>query len=205
MAETVRIYSFGDFDRSGKVRWLAEELGLAIEEQPVRPPAHREPDYLALNPLGQVPTVQFRGRTVVESTAICHHLAEAVDEPKLWIGRGEPERQAYLYWLAAFGETCEGRLVECAISKRGVIGPEYFDLHASALRRKLGVLAEQLPDEGYLAGSFLSVADVVAGYNLRLAVQTGLLERERVEPYLSRLVERPAAVRSRIFARLPQG
>jgi hypothetical protein len=46
------------------------------------------------------------------------------------------------------------------------------------------------------------VADIVAGYNLRLAVQTGLLDRDAAEPYLSRLVDRPAAQSSRIFASL---
>lgn len=202
VGETIQLYAFGDFDRSCKVRWVGEELGLTIEEMRVRPPAHRQDDYLALNPLGQVPTVRFRDQVLIESTSICHVLAEAYDAPKLWVGRGEPGRDAYLYWLAVFGETCEGRLVECAVSRSGVLGPEYFDLHEKQLRRKLAVLAEQLPSDGYLAGERLTVADVVAGYCLRLAVGTELIERERVEPYLGRLMARPAAKRARAFASL---
>lgn len=201
MHETIEVMGFGDVDRSGKIRWLAEELGLEIVESKVGFGEHRKPPYLELNPLGQIPTVRFRDQVLIESTAILHTVAESFDEPKLWIGRGEPERGDFLFWLAAFGETLEGRLVECAVSKGGILPPAYFELHESSCRRKLGVLAGRLPDERYLCGRF-TLADIVAGYNLRLGVQTGLIGRDRVEPYLSRLVERPAAQRSRIFASL---
>ena len=204
MGETLELYSFGDVDRSGKIRWIAEELGLDLVENKVGFGEHRRDPYLQLNPLGQIPTVRFRDRVLIESTAIGHHLVEAFDEPKLWIGRGEPGRDDYLFWLAAFSETLEGRLVEAAVSKAGLLGPEYFALHERSCRRKLGVLADRLPDEGWLCGSAFTLADVAAGYNLRLGIQVGLLERDRAEPYLGRLISRPAARRSRIFASLAQ-
>ena len=200
MPETIELYSFGDVDRSGKIRWLAEELGLEVVENRVGFGEHRKDPYLQLNPLGQIPTVRFRGKTLIESTAIGQNLVEAFDEPKLWVGRGEPERDDYLFWLSAFAETLEGRLVECAVSKAGMLGPEYFQLHERSCRRKLGVLADKLPDEGWLCGERFTLADVTAGYSLRLGIQVGLLERDRAEPYLSRLITRPAAQRSRIFA-----
>lgn len=202
MTDTVTIYGFGDNDRSGKVRWTAAELGLTIEEARIGAPGHRKPAYLAINPLGQIPTAEFRGQILVESTAICHTLAEAVDEPRLWVERGDPQREAYLYWLAVFGENFEARLVECAISRAGILGPEYFDLHERALRRKLTVVVNQLPRTGWLCGERFTVADIVAGYSLRLAVQVNLLPREQAGAYFERLVERPAAIESRVFASL---
>ena len=75
-------------------------------------------------------------------------------------------------------------------------------MHERSCRRKLGVLAAQLPAEGFLCGDAFTLADVLAGYSLRLGVQTGLVERDAVEPYLSRLVARPAAQRARVFASL---
>ncbi len=200
--ESITLYGFGDVDRSGKVRWLAAELGLQVDERQVEPGEHRRAPYTDLNPLGQIPTVIFRGETLIESTAICHVIAEAFDRPKLWIGPREPGRSKYLFWLAAFGELLEGRLVECAVSRVGILGPEYYDLHAERVRQKLSVLAERLPREGHLCGEAFTVADVLAGYSLRLAVQSGLVERARVEPYLGRLVAREAAKASRIFASL---
>ncbi len=202
MGESITLYGFGDNDRSGKVRWVAAELGLTVDERPVGFGEHRKPPYTDVNPLGQVPTVVFRGETYLESTAICHVLAEAFDTPKLWVGRGEPGRASYLFWLSAFGELLEGRLVECAISKAGIVGPEYFELHHKAVRFKLGVLAKKLPKTGYLVGEDLTVADILAGYSLRLGVRCGLIERDAVDPYFGRLVARPAAQASRIFSSL---
>lgn len=202
MAESIALWGFGDNDRSGKVRWVARELGLEIEEMPLRFGEHRKPPYTDLNPFAHVPTVRFRGATLTESTAICHTLAEAFDEPRLFVERGEPGRGAYLHWLAVFGEMLEARLVESAVSRAGILGPEYFALHEQTLRQKLGVVAPKLPREGWLCGERFTLADVVAGYSLRLAVQCGLVERGALEPYLGRLVARPAAQQSRVFASL---
>ncbi len=202
MNETIELYSFADVDRSGKIRWTAEELGLGIVEQRVPPGEHRRAPYTELNLFAQIPTVRFRGEVLVESTAICRALVDAVDAPRLEIARGEAGRQAYHYWLALFGENFEARLVECTISKAGILPPEYFTLHEKALRRKLAVAAKQLPASGYLCGERFSLADICAGYSLRLALGCGLLSMDEVEPYLSRLRERSAAVASRIFASL---
>ena len=202
MTESIEIYGFGDSDRSGKVRWLAAELGLGVVEKRVGLGEHRAPAYKALNPFGQIPTAVFRGETFVESTAICQSLAEAFDQPKLWIGRGEPNRKSYLFWLSVFGESLEGRLVECAVSRLGLLGPEYFSLHQKSLEKKLGVVAGMLPEAGHLCGEAFTVADVLAGYNLRLALTCELVDRAAVEPYFGRLVAREAARTSRIFAAL---
>lgn len=202
MTESIVLYSFGDYDRSGKVRWVAAELGLDVEERRVKPGDHRRSPYADLNPLAQIPTVEFRGRTLIESTAICQQLAEEFDDPKLWIGPGEANRSQYLFWLSAFAETVEGRLVECAVSRAGFLPPEHFTLHEPRLRPKLAALAELLPKDGYLCGARLTVADVVAGYSLRLAVNCDLVDRAAIEPYFGKLVARDAAVRSRIFSNL---
>jgi len=146
--------------------------------------------------------VIFRGETLIESTATCHTIAEAFDSPKLWIARGEPERTAYLFWLAVFGETLEGRLVECAVSKAGRLPPELFTIHEPRVRFKLGVAASKLPKNGYLCGDKFTIADIVAGYSLRLGIGTGLVDRAAVEPYLGRLIAREASRTARFFGGL---
>jgi glutathione S-transferase len=200
MSESITIYGFGDVDRSGKVRWLASELGLDVKEERVGFGEQNKRPYLDLNPLGQIPTAIFRGQTLIESTAALHTIAESVETPKLWVGRGEPERRKYLFWLAAFGETLEGRLVECAVSRAGILGPEFFTLHEQRVRSKLAAIAPMLPKDGFVAGDCFTIADIVAGYGLRLGVRIGLVERTAFEPYISRLVDRPAARAARFFA-----
>jgi glutathione S-transferase len=200
MIESITIYGFGDVDRSGKIRWLANELGLDVKEERVGFGKQHEHPYLDLNPLGQIPTAIFRGQTLIESTAACHTIAESFETPKLWVGRGEPERQKYLFWLAAFGETLEGRLVECALSRSGILSAELFALHEQRVRSKLAAIAPMLPKDGFVCGDRFTIADIVAGYGVRLAVRVGLVERAAVEPYISRLVDRPAAHAARFFA-----
>ena len=72
---------FGD-DRSGnclKVRWTAQLLNLPYQWHEVLAltGATTTPEFLALNPLGQVPVVRFEdGRTLAQSNAIILYLAE---------------------------------------------------------------------------------------------------------------------------------
>lgn len=202
MTESITLYGFGDQDRSGKVRWLAAELGLEVREERVTAGEHRKRPYTEKNPLEQIPTVIFRGETYIESTAICHVLAESFDSPKLWVGRGEPNRAKYVFWLGAFGENLEGRLVECAVSKLGILPPEVFATHEKRVRHKLELVTSLLPREGFLAGDAFTIADIVAGYSLRLAVGLGLVAREAIEPYYGRLVSRDAARAARFFPKV---
>jgi len=76
MNKHIKLYSFGNFDRSGKVRWTAEELGYEIEEFRLSAPQQRDEAYRALNPYAQVPTAELGGKILLESTAIAIILAE---------------------------------------------------------------------------------------------------------------------------------
>lgn len=58
-----------------KVRFLLAELGLACERREVPLARPRPAEYVALNPLGGVPTLQDGDLVVSESHAILRHLA----------------------------------------------------------------------------------------------------------------------------------
>lgn len=199
MSKTVELYSFTDQDRSGKVRWTAAELGLDVTEHRVAPGAHAQPPYTELNPFGQIPTARYEDEVFVESTAICRVLIDAHPDAGLDVERGAPNRRQFHYWLALFTESFEARLVECALSKIGILGPEYFALHSEALTRKLSVVVPLLPRQGYLCGEQFTLADICAGYCLRLAIHCGFVDKGEVRPYFERLKARPAAISSRIF------
>ena len=61
-----------------------------IEEARIKPGEHAAEPYLKLNPYGQVPTAEFDGIRMIESTAICLALAERHPEAGLIPG----DRQA---------------------------------------------------------------------------------------------------------------
>ncbi len=75
---------FGD-DRSGnclKVKWLLDYLGLPYEwhQLNVLEGQSRTPEFLSMNPAGQVPVVQLAdGRFLAQSNAIVLYFAEGTD------------------------------------------------------------------------------------------------------------------------------
>ena len=65
-----------------KVKWTLDRLGVAYawEEVEVLSGRTRTPEFLAINPAGQVPVVLFGdGRSLAQSNAIILHFAEGTD------------------------------------------------------------------------------------------------------------------------------
>ena len=198
MSQTIKLYSFADVDRSGKIRWTACELGYEIKESRLELGEHRQPEYLKLNPYAQIPTAIVDGEAWIESTAICLSLAEK--HPQAGLIPSAPDLRAKFWqYLHLTSSTLEMPVVAYILESRGVGKKGWQDLLGDDLRKRLEAFASDLPPEAYLCGSF-SIADVCAGYVLRIAVQAGLLPFEgRLAAYMDRLRARPAAIQSRIF------
>jgi glutathione S-transferase len=198
MSQSIRIYSFGDVDRSGKVRWTAREIGLEVEEIRLELGEQAGADYLELNPYAQVPTAEVGGESFIESTAICLVLAERYPGCGL-VPAEAAARAAFWQNVALATTTLEQPTVEYALSKWGVIDEAYAPLREKPLQRRLSTFAAAMPEDGYLHGAF-TLADIFAGYILRIGIQAGLLEMEGgLAAYINRLRSRPAAVEARFF------
>ena len=198
MTKHIKIHSFVDIDRSGKVRWAANELGYEIEEVRVKPGTHMPESYWELNPYGQVPTVELDGQILIESTAICLALAERHPEAGL-----VPQEQLLrdLFWQSVnlSVSTLEIPVVMYILSQRGIADAAWGPLCANSLEKRLPVFAASMPREGYICGDF-SIADICAAYVLRIGVEAELLPLEgTLETYLRRLMARPAAQAARFF------
>ncbi len=198
-AATITLYSFLPRDRSGKIRWLAHELGLHVEECPVARGAHRQPDYLALNPWGAIPTMILEGEVIVESTAACLILAERFGPEEFTVAPGQPGRHTFLQWVSIFSESLEAKTVEYFLSTIGMLPESTQSLHGPTLSFKLATLLEQMPRQGFLVANRFTVADILAAYTLRTAVAAGLLPWDAVRGYLAPLRDRPAARRAQFF------
>lgn len=199
MSDTIQIHAFGVNDRSGKVRWLAEELGLDIDEVKVELGAHRQTPYRELNPFAAIPTVVYRGETLIESTAACIYIAEQHPESGLAVFAKEAERYTYLKWTSIFTETLESKLVDYILAKNDLMPKELQPIYEKTLRFKLRIVKEQLPKTGYILGDRFSLADIFAGYSLKIAVLTNLIEWSDIEFYLAPLMERQAANKAHFF------
>lgn len=199
MPDHITLYSFGNYDRSGKVRWLANELNIDITEERISLGDHRKPAYRQLNPYAAIPAVQWQEKTLVESAAICTLLAEAYPDHRLIVTADEAERADYLQWMAITGDTLENRLVEYTLSTNGILPPEFKEMHERTLQFKLKVTLDQMPETGFLVAERFTLADINLAYSLRLAVGSGLLSFTAVEDYLTPLIERPAAKAAGFF------
>ena len=199
MNDTLTIHSFGNNDRSGKIRWLAYELGLPVKEVIVEMGTDRQPPYRQLNPYAAVPTVQWREQTLIESSAICTYVAEHFPESALIVSPGEAERANYLQWLSVCSNTLETKLVEYYLAGVGLQPAEIQPMTERGLRFKLRVALEQMPSSGFIVAQRFTLADIAFAYCLRLAVNAKLLEFEQVADYLTPLMARAAAKESGFF------
>src|SRR6187431_189216 len=89
------------FIRSHLIRFALEELGLPYELRrlDLAKREHKTEAYLALNPLGQLPTLIDDHLTIREAAAIALHLGDKVPERGLAPRVGAPGRAAYYQWV----------------------------------------------------------------------------------------------------------
>src|SRR5262245_42945613 len=76
---------------------LLEELGAPYELHVLNMKAgeHRQPPYLAINPLGKVPAIRHRGVLITEQVAIYLYLADQFPQAGLAPAIGDPLRGPY--------------------------------------------------------------------------------------------------------------
>lgn len=89
--------------------WMLIELGVPFEGRRVDLAAgeHKRPEYLALNPNGQVPVLEIDGVPMSESAAILLLLAERHPQAKLAPEPGTPARRQYYQWMLTFANTLQ--------------------------------------------------------------------------------------------------
>jgi len=186
--------------RSVRIYWLLEELGVPYELHTVAftPETLKSPEYLEVNPLGKVPSIQDDGLTMFESGAIVEYVLEKYGHGRLAPKPGTPERGRYLQWLH-FGEaTVLPPLSD--IAQHMMFKPEAERIPAvvadasTRAMAVLGVLEQALANKPYICGSDFSAADIMIGYGLLLVKWFGLLgdRYPNVAKYLARLEQRPA-------------
>jgi glutathione S-transferase len=167
---------FGD-GRSGnclKVKWTARKLGVAFEwrETDVMAGGTRTPEFLALNPAGQVPLVILEdGRPLAQSNAIVVHLAEGSD----LIPADAYERAKmfeWLFWEQYSHEPCiaVARFQMAFLGKpKAELDPKLFQRGEAALARMELALAAT----PFLVGEALTLADIALVAYTRLAHEGG--------------------------------
>jgi glutathione S-transferase len=144
-----------------KVKFVADHLGLPYDwvEISVMNKETRTPEFLAMNPAGQVPVVRFAGSGVLaQSNAIILHLAQNTD----LIPKDAFERAKMFQWLFWEQYSHETALAVLRFQKFYLKKPDSEidpNLRPRCLR-VLSLMDEHLENRDYFVGKRLSLADI---------------------------------------------
>jgi glutathione S-transferase len=179
-----------------KVRLTAKQLGIPItlKEYQLLSGKTRTPEFLALNPNGRVPLLEYEdGRVLAESDAIIFHLSEgsrlqprdswARAEMLSWMFFEQYSHEPYIavarFWLKEAPKE--------ELEKKRHLVPEWHEKGNQAL----SVMETRLTNRDWFAGGQYSIADI-ALYGYTHAAEEGGFELARY-PKVSAWLERVKA------------
>lgn len=192
----MKVY-FAPFARSLRILWTLEELNAPYE--PIRvqfPPKAAQPDYLHVNPLGQIPTLIDGETKLFESVGACEYINEN-NGGDLAIAPGQPGRADYLQWLW-YGEATLmpplGAMVRQNFGPDEIKSPAALAEARASLFERLALIEARLEGRQYLAGDRFTLADISVAYTLNLG---GLLRiaddyPPNIAAYFEQMQARPA-------------
>jgi glutathione S-transferase len=194
MAEKI-ILHHGAPSRSSTVLFMLEEVGAPYELRllDLQVGEQLKPAFLAINPMGKVPTIEHAGAVITEVGAICAYLADAFPAAGLAPPVGDPLRGPYLRWMFFQGNCLEPAMIDHAMKRepgrRGMM--PYGDYDTT-----VGTLEKAVEKGPWFLGERYSAADVYVGSAIAWGLQFKLLpERDAFKRYAERLRLRPASER----------
>ncbi|MER0237115.1 glutathione S-transferase family protein [Fulvimarina sp. MAC8] len=196
MNEPIKLY-FNARSRAVTARWMLEEVGATYELTPIdfEKGEQHSAEFLALNPMGKIPTLVLPSGTVVtETPAILLTLADLFPAAGLTPDIGTDERALCYRWLF-FGGSCfePAMTIEMAAKLKEPLPPQMVGW--ADWKRVLDTLTAQLSDHSYLCGSAPNVADIFIGAQLiwaRMFGAPGITDNPVLSAYADGMAARPA-------------
>lgn len=197
MPPTLKLYRHPLSGHSHRVQLALSLLGLPHEliDVDLLKGAHKTPEFLRLNPFGQVPVLDDGGQIVSDSNAILVYLARRYDPDGQWLP-GSPAGQAAVQaWLSvAAGQIAFGPAAARLITVFGAkFNPQEVISRAHQL---LQLMDGELAKRPFLVGASPTLADI-AGYSYIAAAPEGnvdLAAYAQVRAWLARIEALPGFV-----------
>jgi glutathione S-transferase len=178
-AQPIRLHTTLLSGHGHRVKLFLTLLDLPFEviELNMRDADNRRPEYLKLNPFGQVPTIEDGGTALFDSNAILVYLAKRYGDP-YWLPDDALGAAAVQRWFSlAAGQIAYG---PCAARLVTVFGaPLDLDIAQKIARKLFDVLDAELAGKAFAAGAHVSVADIAAHTYIAHAPEGGI----SLEPY----------------------
>lgn len=185
--------------RAVRVAWLLEELELPYEIKKFELGSRdmRNPEYLALHPMGRVPTVVDGEVTIFESGAIIQYILARYGAGRLVPDVNSAEFPVYLQWL----HYCEGMIMPPinTLVVETILLPEErrSELNVKRatklLNQMLTAVEQHMEGREFLAGDF-SAADIMTGHSVIMSRRSraDFSDKPNLDAYADRLLDRPA-------------
>jgi glutathione S-transferase len=170
----LRVYGDSISGNCLKVKWTADRLGLGYEwvETDALKAETRTPEFLALNPAGQVPLVVLDdGRPLAQSNAIILHLAET----SALVPQDAYKRAKMLEWMFWEQYSHEPYVAVARFQVR-YLGKPASELEPRLVERgnaALAVMEAALVKSSFLVGQSISLADIALVAYTRMAGEGG--------------------------------
>jgi glutathione S-transferase len=169
------------------------ELGLeyVFETLDIRKGEQKRPEFLALNPMGKVPTLRDGDVVVTESVAICLYLADRYGYGTFAPRVDDPARGTYLRW-AVFATSVLEPAVGLPRSDDKALA---FSVGWGDFDSAMNALESAVTPGPYILGERFSAADVALGAIVAFAlINKRMPERPKFVAYHERLGGRAAYV-----------
>jgi glutathione S-transferase len=186
------------------VEAVLEECAVPYKLTEVKRNASRMPpaDYLAINPLGQVPALKLPDGTIMtESAAILLYLADEHSKGKLAPAPGQPLRPHFLRWLVYLATNIymtDLRIYYCdRYSTRAEDAANVKEAAVEAMAWEWDVYAAALKSKPYMLGEQFSAVDIYAAMlaTWNIDVPAFFRKHPNIRACYERVVARPAVGR----------
>ncbi|MDI1282758.1 MAG: glutathione S-transferase family protein [Reyranella sp.] len=157
-------------------------------------PDMKSPDYLALNPMGKVPTIKHGDTVVTETGAILCYLADAFPEAKLAPPVGQ--RGGYYRWLFFVAGCCDPAMSNKAT---GWNPPPELERRFGygSYERTMDTVAKVVDGKRTIAADHFTAADLYMASFLYWGMMFDTIEKKPAfEAYVAPHMKRPAAIRA---------
>ena len=202
----MRLYTTAMAPNALRVLMLLREKAIDVEdveivELDLQAREHKSPEYLAINPLGQVPALQLDdGTCIAESLPISRYLDSISEGPSLFgdtpgtqavIGMWERRAELGLFIPAVeYGHHTQPMMAD-SFTQYVDWGNSMTETVQSCLR----LLDERLAESAWLGGEEFSVADITGycGYKVAEFWSMPMDEPANVTAWVARIGQRPCA------------
>ena len=179
-----------------KVRLMLNILGVEYETVPVDfypGLEHKKPEFLALNPLGQLPVLEDDGLVLRDAQSILLYLASKYDDSKTWFPDDPATRGQVAMWTAFGG----GEIMAASAARLHDVLNYPFDIDQQRQSAHIAftILDDHLAEQenqglDWLAGSTPTIADIACFPYVALSEDGGIPRDEypAIERWLTRVM-----------------